>query len=152
MHSSVIQQWLRLPRDQPFNYFQRTQLLIGSAERYQKYTVTIYWHKWCHDILTQVMSRYHNILTCVFWNQSTWFPWQLILVIIAWSDLVIANTACLYWLSLFFKQRCTNDLKLERMDQYVAYCDIIAILKIMQYDNCSSTLYWIIAQPYLLGN
>jgi len=26
------------------------------------------------------------------------------------------------------------------MDQYVAYCDIIAILKIMQYDSCSSTL------------
>jgi len=69
---------------------------------------------------------------------------------------IIANTACLYWLSLFFKQRCTNDLKLERMDQccyvrnvrrvqsdilwYIAYCDIIAILKIMQYDNCSSGL------------
>jgi len=43
-------------------------------------------------------------------------------------------------LSLFFKQRCTNDLKLDRMDQYIAYCNIIAILKIMQYNNCSSTL------------
>ena len=66
--------------------------------------------------------------------------------------------------SLFFKQRCTNDLNLEWMDQYFMFllcqksrvqsfgcnilwhivvycnCDIIAILKIMRCNNCSSTL------------
>jgi len=33
------------------------------------------------------MSQYHDILTCVFWNQTTkiinWFLWQLNLVVIA---------------------------------------------------------------------
>jgi len=125
-----------------------------------------------HDIFTLVMSQYHNILTYGFRNQTyqlletiNWFPQQLNLEIIAWSHLaIIAIIACLYWLPLFFKQRCANDLTLkililvwEGMDQdvvvmleskestklrlrYFCNCDIIAIPKVMWYDNCSSTL------------
>ena len=40
----------------------------------------------------------------------------------------IASIACLYWLSLIFEQRCTNDLNFNPyLSNVVVYCDIIAI-------------------------
>ena len=71
------------------------------------------------NILTQVLSRYHDILTSVFWSQTyqlpkiiNWLPWQLNLAIIAWSHLVIIALSLLVDIIL---QRCTNDLSMEML-------------------------------------
>ena len=90
----------------------------ASAGWYQKYTVTIYWH---------VPSRINQP------NIINWFSWQLNLVIVAWSNIVI--------ILQFGRNRSTYCCYAGNVRREQGFgCNIIATLKIMQYNNCSSTL------------
>ena len=90
----------------------------ASAGWYQKYTVTIYWH---------VPSRINQP------NIINWFSWQLNLVIVAWSNIVI--------ILQFGRNRSTYCCYAGNVRRVQGFgCNIIATLKIMQYNNCSSTL------------
>ena len=65
---------------------------------------------------------------------------------------------CQYCMSLLvvtiLQKRCTNDLNLKRMDQYIAYCNIIAILKscntiiVAVYNyNCNIAILQLLPSP-----
>ena len=74
---------------------------------------------------------------------------------------ITANTACLYLLSLFFKQRCTKDLNLERMINMLLLCQKckectqLWLQYIAIYCNCdiiakNHAIRWL--QQYIIAN